>query len=40
MSGNLCQEKQGEKKQKGIRSCNVTKDILYWSHDQTIMDRI
>jgi hypothetical protein len=24
----------------GVRSCNITKDILYWPHDQTITDRI
>jgi len=24
----------------GIRSCNITKAMLYWQHDQTITDRI
>jgi len=24
----------------GVRSCNITKAMLYWPHDQTITDRI
>jgi hypothetical protein len=24
----------------GVRSCNITKDMLYWPHDQTITYRI
>jgi hypothetical protein len=26
--------------QYGVRSCNITKDMLYWPPDQTITDRI
>ena len=26
--------------QYGVRSCNITKEMLYWPHDQTITDRI
>jgi hypothetical protein len=26
--------------QYGVRSCNITKEMLYWPPDQTITDRI
>jgi hypothetical protein len=30
----------GEMGVNGVRSCNITKEMLYWPPDQTITDRI